>query len=77
MRDLPGKRAVGRRQRGASLELGFGVEQISESLGLGEVDPAIGQRAAGELARLGPPQPRYCRQRSFDGGHNGAPAMQM
>ena len=45
--------ATRRRQRGAALSLRLGFEQVSKSLGFGQVDPAIGERAAREFARLG------------------------
>ena len=34
-------------------DFGLGLEQVGEALRLGEVDPAVLERAAGELARLG------------------------
>ena len=51
--DLAAERAAGQGQSGAALRLGLGFEQVGEPLRLGEVDPAVLEGAAGELARLG------------------------
>ena len=40
-------------QRLAALPVGVGVNQIVETFGLGQIELAVLERAAGELARLG------------------------
>ena len=58
MRDLLAEPALGERQRGLALALGLGLDQVGEPFGLGQVDAAVLERAAGEFARLGQPQAR-------------------
>ena len=47
-----------RAMRRAALQLGFGGQQVGQALRLGQVDPAVGQGAPGEFARLGQPNAR-------------------
>ena len=75
--DLPAERAAGQRQRRAALRFGLGREQIGEPLGLGEVDPAILEGAAGELARLGGAQPLDPAERRQHRRDHRAAAMEM
>src|SRR5205085_1885920 len=51
-RNLFPQPAFGQRQRGLALRFGFSLDQVSEPFGLGQVDPAVLERAAGEFARL-------------------------
>ena len=48
------KPALGERQRRLALRFGLGLDQVGEAFRLGQVDPAVLERAAGELARLRP-----------------------
>ena len=45
----------GLRQRLAALRLGLGLHEIGQTFDLGEIELAVLERAAGELARLGEP----------------------
>ena len=47
------EQAVELPQRLAALQVGVGVNQVVEALGLGEIELAVLEGAAGELARLG------------------------
>ena len=60
----------------ATLRLGLGGGEIGDRLGLGQVELAVQKRAAGELARLGEPQPE-AGQHLDNSGEHGAAAMQM
>ena len=53
--------ALSWRKRLAALRLGLGVDQIGEALGRGQVELAVVEGPAGELAGLGRPQPRHGR----------------
>ena len=77
VRHLPAQRAAGQRQRGAALRLGLGLEQVGEPLGLGEVDAAVLEGAAGELAGLGGAQALHPAERREHAGDDRAAAMEM
>ncbi len=46
----------------AALRFGLGVDEVGEAFGFGEVELAVLEGAAGELARLGGPQALDRRQ---------------
>ena len=50
---LPPHATVGAKQGGTTLAFGLGLEQIGQAFSLGQVDPAIVERAPGEFARRG------------------------
>ena len=53
------------------------MNEIVEPLGLRQVELAVLQSAAGELAGIGGPQARDRRQRLQQRRHDGPPAMDM
>ena len=64
-------------QRLAALPIGVGTNQIVETFGLGEIELAILERAAGELARLRRAHILDCRERREQRCDHGAPAMDV
>ena len=64
-------------QRLAALRIGVGVDQIGEAFDRGEVELAVLERAAGELAGLGQPQAVHARERGEQRGDHRASAMQL
>ena len=75
--DLLAKAAFGHGQRRLALRLGFRLDEVGEALGLGQVDPAIFERAARELTRLRRTQAVDARQRSEDCIDDRAAAMAL
>ena len=57
------------------LAFGLGGKQVGKPLGLGKVDPAIVERAPGELPRDRGPHPRHRAKRRLDGRDHRATAM--
>jgi hypothetical protein len=64
-------------QRLLALPIGVGMDQVVETLGLGEIEFSIFERAAGELARLGRPHILECRERCEQGRQHRAAAMDV
>jgi hypothetical protein len=61
----------------ASLTLGFGVHEVGEAFGFGEVELAVLEGAAGELARLRWPHAGLAKRCVDDGGNDGRAAMNV
>ena len=59
----PPQSAVQLLQGLARLSAGLGIDQVGQALDRGQIEPAVQERAAGELAGLGRPQTRQIRQR--------------
>ena len=59
------------------MRLGLGIDQIGEALDLGEIELAVLERAARELARLGEAGGGEGEQRIEHGADHGAAAMQL
>ena len=74
--ELP-QRAFRLRQRLTPLRLGLGIDQIGQTFDLGEIELAVLERAAGELAGLGKPHAGEGEQRIEHGADHGAAAMQL
>ena len=64
-------------ERLAPLRLGFGADEIGQTLDAGEVELAVGKAAAGELAGLRRPQTFHRAERADERRHHGAAAMQV
>ena len=64
-------------QRLPPLRLGVGADQVGERLDLGEVELAVLEGAAGELAGLRHPQARDPAERRQRGGDHGAAAVEL
>lgn len=62
-------------QSGGTLQFGLGSEQIAQPFSLGQIDAAIGEGAAGELARFGSTGLRQRRQRCLHRGNHRAATM--
>ncbi len=72
------ERALGLAQRLAALALGLGVHQIGQALGFGQVELAVLEGAAGELARLGGrARRRLCKASLDHRGDHRRPAMDV
>jgi len=63
-------------ERLAALRLGLGGNEIGNGFGLQQIELAVVKGPAGELSRLGEPQPEAA-QRLHDGGEHGAAAVHM
>ena len=61
----------------AALRLGFGSNEIGQAFDRGEIEPAIFESAAGELAGLGGPASLDRRQRVEHAGNDRLPAVQL
>jgi hypothetical protein len=72
-----GKRAFILAERLFALTFRFGVDQVGQRLGLGQVEFAVLDRPSGEFARLGGSQARDPPQRAQHGLDHGAAAMDM
>ena len=75
--DQPPHPAIGAEQGGAALALGFGLKQVGQSFGFGQVDPPVGEGAAGEFAGLGGAHPGLASQRVEDRPHHRPAAMAL
>ena len=75
--DQPPNSAIGRHERGTALAFGFGLEQIGQPFGFGQVDPAVGKGTAGEFARLGRPHIRSGKQCVEDRPHHRTSSMAL
>ena len=64
-------------ERLPALRIGVGIDQVGQRLDLGEVELAVLERAAGELAGLRQPQSFHPPERGQHRGDDGAPAMQL
>ena len=64
-------------QRLAALPIGVGMDQIVETFGLGEIELAVLERAAGKLARLRRADIGQSRERCEQRRQHRAPAMDM
>src|SRR5581483_4194477 len=71
------QRALELAQRLAALRRGLGADQIREPLGRGEVELAVLESAARELARLGEAQARQVSKRLEERCDDGAAAMEL
>jgi hypothetical protein len=74
---LAAESAARHRQRRAALGLGFGREQIGQAFGFRQVDSAMVESSAGELARLRRTQPVQPGQRLQHGGDHRPAAVQV
>ena len=68
---------VGERKSGSTLRFGLGLEQVGQSFGFGQIDPAILERPAGEFAGLGPTQTFERSKRTQHGVDNRSAAVAM
>ena len=78
----PGRRRVAHDTRKltlrlAALQVGLGVDQVGEAFDLREVELAVQEGAAGEFARLGPPQGRLRGERAHHRRDDGGAPVQM
>ena len=71
------QRAIHLLQRELALLVGFGGHQVGDGLGLGEVELAVLEGAARELAGLGQPAEAQLADRLQRAADHGAPAMQV
>ena len=65
------------RQRLAALRLGLGIDEIGKTLDLGQIELAVLEGAARELAGLGEPRAGEREHRVDDGADHGAAAMHV
>ena len=61
-RDLLSQPAFGKRQRGLALRFGLRLDQVGEPFRLGQIDPAVLERAAGEFPGSAARKPSIDRQ---------------
>ena len=71
------QRAIHLLQRQLALLVGFGADQVGDGLGLGEVELAVLEGAARELAGLGQAAEAQLADRLQRAADHGAPAMQV
>ena len=71
------KAALGERKRRLALRFGLGLDQVGETFGFGQVDPAVLESAAGEFAGFGQAQALDRGQRTEDGIDHGPAAMAL
>jgi hypothetical protein len=75
--DFAAHRPFGGPDRRPALRLGLGHQQVAQPFGFAQVDSAMEQRAARELAWLGRPESRSGSQRRLYRADHGAAAMEM
>ena len=73
----PAQIAIHLPQRLTQLRRRFGIDQIGDGLGFGEVEFAVLKSPPRKLARLGHAEMRHLAQTADHGVQNGPPAVQM